>query len=124
MSERYLSSVEKLLKRKLGYIMLQEMNDPRAKMIAISAMDVTPDLMEARIGISVLDKENHDEEELLELMENAAAYLRNELARTTDIRKVPELQFYLDHSIEKSIKIQGLIEEALEEDREARENQE
>lgn len=118
MTNQYISSIEKTLKRKLGLLILQKMNDPRAKMVTISAMEVTPDLKEARVGLAVLDKKNEDEEELLEMMQNAAAFLRGEIARTTEIREIPELSFYLDHSIERSIRIEGLIEEAIEEDRE------
>lgn len=117
MGERYLSSVEKLLKRKLGTLMLKKVSDPRARMITITKIEVTPDLKEARIGLTGLDRDTYDEEELLQVMEDARSFLRGEIGRTTDIRHIPELQFYLDDSIDKSIKINSLIEKAREEDR-------
>ncbi len=117
MGRRYLSSVEKLLKRKLGSLMLKKMSDPRARMVTITQIEVTPDLKEARIGLTALDRDTYDDEELLEVMENARSFLRGEIGRTTDIRHIPELQFYLDDSIDKSIRINALIEEARKEDR-------
>jgi len=117
MSERYLASVEKLLKRKLGKLILQKMNDPRVNMVTITKLDVTPDLKEARVGMTVLDRENHDEEKMLQVMQDARGFLQSEIGRTTDIKNIPQLEFYLDDSIDKSIRINALIQEAIEEDR-------
>lgn len=117
MGRRYLSSVEKMLKRKLGSLMLKKLSDPRARKVTITQIEVTPDLKEARIGITDLDGETYEDEEILEVMEEARSFLRGEIGRTTDIRHIPELQFYLDDSIDRSIKINSIIEKAREEDR-------
>lgn len=117
MGRRYLSSVEKMLKRKLGSLMLKKLSDPRARKVTITQIEVTPDLKEARIGITDLDGDTYEDEEILEVMEDARSFLRGEIGRTTDIRHIPELQFYLDDSIDRSIKINSIIEKAREEDR-------
>ncbi len=117
MGEQYIASIEKLLKRKLGKLILQKMNDPRVNMVTITKLDVTPDLKECRVGMTVLDRENHDEEVLLDVMQDARGFLQSEIGRTTDIKNIPQLEFYLDDSIDKSIRINALIEEAIEEDR-------
>ncbi len=117
MGEQYIASVEKLLKRKLGLLIIRKMNDPRVNTVTITKLDVTPDLKEARVGMTVLDRDNHDEQEMLEVMQGASGFLQSEIGRTTDIKNIPQLEFYLDDSIDKSIRINELIEEAIEEDK-------
>lgn len=154
-------TIEKELKRKLSLLILKKMNDPRLSFVTISKLEVTPDLEQARIGISVQshnessdqdeqeeneqsqpdqseetkntpkteehpDKEQEEDyfqediqkqQESVDILKNAAGFLRQEIADVTQFRKVPELHFYLDRSIEHSIRLRKLIDKAVEEDR-------
>lgn len=52
----------------------------------------------------------------VDILKEAAGFLRQEIAKVTQFRHVPELHFYLDRSIEHSIRIQKKIDKAIEED--------
>ena len=55
---------------------------------------------------------NEDEKLTASILNAAAGFLRTTLARSMDIRKMPELHFVYDESIEYAKKLSKLIDDA------------
>lgn len=77
--------------------------------VTVSSVSVTPDLLLARVNISVLQKEK-EEEVLTSLQENSSVargivgqQLKNK------VRLIPVIEFYLDQSLEKVFEIEQLL---------------
>ncbi|MBI3977927.1 MAG: 30S ribosome-binding factor RbfA [Chloroflexi bacterium] len=103
--------VGELLRAELADLLRKEIRDPRLqRLVSVTGVDVTPDLKLARVYVSVLGDEA-DKREALRGLARAAGYLRTELAQRVDLRRTPELQFKLDESIERGMRILELLKE-------------
>lgn len=87
------------------------LKDPRVSpLTSVVAVEVAPDLANAKVWISVLGNEDAQKATITGL-KNAEGYLRNQLAKTINLRHTPELHFILDQSIEYGVHMSHLISE-------------
>jgi ribosome-binding factor A len=101
-----------LIQRKLGTLILKEVQDPRLKMVTISSVDVSKDMSFAKVYFSILGTDHTVEDALLAL-KKASGFLRHQLAQTLDCRIVPALSFMHDTSFERSDHMNRLIQKAV-----------
>lgn len=78
-----------------------------AERITITAVELGPDLKHAHCFSMPLGGENADK--IIEALNRAAAYLRNELAARMDLRYTPKLSFKIDKSFDASDNIDRLL---------------
>ncbi len=95
--------------------LLREVKDPRvSKLLSIVKVDVSGDLSYATVYVSAI--EGYDATvSSVKALKGAAGYLRRELGGRLKLRKVPELRFVADDSIEQSANISRIIESFKEE---------
>ena len=97
------------VQRELSKVISQEMKDPRIDpMTSVLAVEVTPDLKQAKVFVSVLGSDEK-KQATLEGLRSAAPFLRKHLAGTINLRNTPELKFYMDESIEYGVNMSNLI---------------
>lgn len=109
MSHR-LERLNSLLRRELSELLCREVKDPRLSgLISITEVDVSPDLKYARVFVSSLGGQE-DKDNILELLANAAGFLRGELAKNLRMRYTPELDFQWDDSIEHGAHILEILD--------------
>ncbi|MGM9521230.1 MAG: 30S ribosome-binding factor RbfA [Oscillospiraceae bacterium] len=91
--------------------LLREVKDPRIQqgLISVTSAEATGDLKYCKVYISVLGLKS--EKELTKGLKSASGWLRRELGQRLKLRNVPELNFYLDHSIEEGAHINKLLSE-------------
>ena len=90
--------------------LLREVKDPRvSKLISIVKLDVSGDMSYAAVYVSAIEGEAATKESVKALNKSASGFLRRELGARMKLRKVPELRFVADNSIEKSSEILGII---------------
>jgi len=108
--------VNELIRHELSDLLLRDLRDPRLDgLISITRVEVTPDLSNARIYVSVMS-ETADQAEALKALNAAAGYLHKELVHRLEMRRVPFLSFVLDKSIEEGAAVLAHIDEALRQD--------
>ena len=91
--------------------LLREVKDPRvSRMISIVKLDVTGDMSYATVYVSAIEGSEKTAESVKALNKSAAGYIRRELGSRLKLRKVPELRFIADNSIENSAHISKIIE--------------
>ena len=99
------------VQRELSKVISQEMKDPRIDpMTSVLAVEVTPDLKQAKVFVSVLGSDEK-KQATLEGLRSAAPFLRKHLAGTINLRNTPELKFYMDESIEYGVNMSKLIDD-------------
>ena len=104
-----------LVQREVADLIRREVNDPRAKLVTIISVDVTPDLKQARVYFTSLDS-TADTKELEKVLNHASGYLHHHLKSRMSLRVVPHLQFIYDESVERGSRISALIDRALHKD--------
>ncbi len=91
--------------------LLREVKDPRvSRMLSIVKLDVSGDMSYATVYVSALEGAEKTAESVKALNKSAAGYIRRELGSRLKLRKVPELRFVADNSIENSAHISKIIE--------------
>ena len=80
-------------------------------MVSISSVKVTPDLLEARIYLSVFNASNN--KEVLKKIEERAWEIKKELAARVkhQLRRIPELKFFLDDTLDHVFKMEELFKQ-------------
>ena len=84
----------------LASVLREQASDPRIGLVTITRVDVAPDLSHALVFWSALASDDDDEIARIEAgLESAAPFLRRQLARTSTLRRMPELRFRFDPSL-------------------------
>jgi ribosome-binding factor A len=99
------------VQRELSNIIRGEIKDPRIHpLTSVVAVEVAPDLKTCKAYISILgDKES--QKDTLDGLRSAEGYIRNQLARTINLRNTPKITFVLDQSIEYGVNMSKLIDD-------------
>ena len=106
--------------KQVAAVLQQEMNDIFMRlgmnmmdggMISISKVQVTPDLLEARIYLSLFKV--HDEKELMKKIESRAWEVKKELSDRIkhQLRRIPVLHFYQDDTLDYVFKMEDIFKQ-------------
>lgn len=102
--------------RELSRIISREIKDPRIHpMTSVVDVEVTPDLKYCKAYISVLG-DTKAQEDTMDGLKSASAFIRKELARSVNLRNTPELIFVMDQSIEYGVNMSKKINDVLRAD--------
>lgn len=99
--------IQSLIAKNLAEIIQFELKDPRLGFVSIPEVKVTNDFSYAKIYVSF-----YKEEDIIpgiEVLERSKGYIRSELAKRLDIRRIPELSFVLDETFKKAKQLEELI---------------
>ncbi|KAB7708093.1 30S ribosome-binding factor RbfA [Bacillus aerolatus] len=98
------------MKKELTDILNRKVKDPRIGFITVTDVEVTGDLQQAKVYITVLGKEQ-EREDTLKALTKAKGFIRSEVGQRIRLRKTPELLFEIDESIEYGNRIDTLLRE-------------
>ncbi|MCH1623741.1 30S ribosome-binding factor RbfA [Fredinandcohnia quinoae] len=98
------------MKKELSDIIGRKIKDPRIGFVTVTDVHVTGDLQQAKVFISVLGDEEQRENTLKGLAK-AKGYIRSEIGQRIRLRKIPEIQFEFDESIDYGNRIETIIHE-------------
>ena len=78
-------------------------------LVSVTVVRISPDLSIARVYVSVFGTDN--KEDLLKKINNQSYFIRKKLGERirNQMRKVPELKFFLDDSVDYSRQIEDLL---------------
>jgi ribosome-binding factor A len=84
-------------------------------MVSIAGVKVTPDLLEARIYLSLFKVS--DTEKTMQVFEDRKPEIKRELTGRVkhQLRRMPELRFYLDDTLDQVFKIEEIFKKLNEE---------
>jgi len=102
--------VNNLVRQEISQLLQRQIKDPRlSSFIAVTEVDTSPDLKYAKIFVSCISSDE-EKQEILSALAAASGFLRNELTRCLRLRRIPELSFHWDDSIEQGAHLQELID--------------
>jgi ribosome-binding factor A len=106
-----IEQVNKLIRRELSDLLQRQVKDPRlSTFVAVTDVSTSTDLRHAKVFVSHLGTEA-EKQEILRVLESASGFLRKELAQNLKMRRIPELSFCWDDSIERGDHILKLIDQ-------------
>ncbi|TLS37372.1 30S ribosome-binding factor RbfA [Pseudalkalibacillus caeni] len=108
MSNVRANRVGEQMKKELGDIISRKIKDPRVGFVTVTGVEVTNDLQQATVYITVLGDEEKKEDTLNGLAK-ATGFIRSEIGKRIRLRKTPEIVFEFDESIEYGNRIERLI---------------
>ncbi len=101
--------VSELIKKEISMILLKDLSDPALGFVTITSVKISPDLRNAKIYISVFDKDLRGN--ALDHLNNAKGHVRTKLASRLHLKHTPELNFFIDETLDYVENIENLIKE-------------
>ncbi len=103
------AKIARLLQKELSEIFRQQTAKTHGTLVSVSTVRVSPDLSVARVYLSVFP--SGQAQDVLENITRNARTIRYELAQKVryQLRKTPELSFYLDDSLDYIDNIDQLL---------------
>lgn len=109
-------------RRALSEIFLTDLKDPRVSaMLSVMRVEITPDLKYAKVYVSIYDTPERVDS-TMEALERAEGFIRAKINDKIKVRRIPNLAFVHDTSVEYSIHISKLIDEVTAKDKEHEED--
>ena len=105
--------VNELLQEEISEILLREIKDPRIGFITITNAKTASDLSHIKVFVSILGDEGERNLTLMGLR-SASGYIRQLLKKRINLRKIPEIKFVYDPSIEQGDRINRILQELKE----------
>ncbi len=104
-----LPRVNELIRRELGELILREITFP-AKLVTIQQVDITPDLKNAHVFVSIIgtDDERHQS---MNLLHKARPQLQHLLSKRVVLKYTPHLHFKLDAAVERGDRVLNILSE-------------
>jgi ribosome-binding factor A len=110
MASLRIQRIQNLLRAEISTILQRKLKDPRVKMVTIISIEVSADLGQARVFISVYGGRKL-KENALEGLRSAAGFIRSELMRELHLRPMPHLEFHTDESLDRGARTLDLLEQ-------------
>ena len=105
-----LARVCEVIKRELGLLIPRQIEFGGA-LVTVSGVDITPDLKQAHVLISVLGGGPGARRRAMELLDAHRAELQSGIASHIKMKNTPHLHFRLDESVERGSRIIGIMDE-------------
>lgn len=96
------------IRQELAHILAREVHDPGIGFVTLTRVKVSPDLQLARVYYTIIgdDKARAETERALT---RATPFLRRHIAARVRLRRVPELRFEFDRSVENQDRIERIL---------------
>ncbi len=109
MENTRLQKIGRLIQKELGEIFLLQTKAMPGVLVSVTSVKVTPDLGVARAHLSIFPSEKNDE--ILKNIRGNTKAIRYDLGQRIrmQVRKIPELSFYLDDSLDYLENIDSLL---------------
>ncbi len=100
--------LDSMLMREISTIISREINDPKLGFPTVTEVDVAPDLNTAKVYVSFLGK-NYRKRDGLDALRRAKGFIKSELAKRLKLRKIPDLTFIVDDTLDKASRIEEIL---------------
>ncbi len=97
----HIERVNSLIRQEISELLQRQVKDPRlGNFITVTAVDTSSDMRHAKVFVSRLEGQE-EKNETLGVLTSAAGFFRKELAARLRLRRIPELSFQWDDSLER-----------------------
>ncbi len=108
MSNRRLLKAAEAIREVVAATILTELRDPRVRDVTVIGVEVTPDMREAKVAVSVMGDETH-QNLCIRGLQNSAGFLQAKVANRIELRYTPKLRFVLDKGQQNAMVVSELL---------------
>ena len=102
--------VNSLIRQEISQLLQHQVKDPRlGNFVAVTEVSTSLDLRYAKVFVSCMGSEEEKREALSGLIA-ASGFFRSRLAKRLRLRRIPELSFHWDDSIQRGAHLLQLID--------------
>ncbi|MDA3912594.1 30S ribosome-binding factor RbfA [Oleiagrimonas sp.] len=101
--------ISAMLRREVGSLVHAAVRDHALPSVSVSDVEATKDLDVATVWVTALD--STQSKTAVKALNELAKEFRRELSHTLSIRRVPELRFKYDVSVEQGERIENLLQQ-------------
>jgi ribosome-binding factor A len=112
MTSRRILKAAEAIREVVSMAILTDLKDPRVRDVTVTYVEVSPDMRQAKVHVSVMGDDTRQQLSLRGL-QNAAGFLQTKVAKRIDTRYTPRLAFVLDLGVKRSIEISQILESVL-----------
>lgn len=112
MAGRRIPRLNEQMRREISEILRTQVRDPRVLGVTVTGVQVTPDLTLARVRVRLPDDEV-ERRAALQGLEAAAPFIRRTVGQGMRIRRMPELRFLQDDSLDHAARIESILREVV-----------
>lgn len=116
MSNMRAERVGEQMKKEIMDIVNNKVKDPRVGFITITDVELTNDLSQGKVYLTVLGNQK-EVDNTFKALEKAKGFIKSELGLRMRLRIIPELSFEYDESIEYGNKIERMIQDLHKQDK-------
>ncbi len=95
-------------------IIQKELRDPRVGLVTVLNVELTSDLKEAKVYVSIFGSPGI-QSSTIRALESARGFIQKEVGKHLDTRNTPRLSFIVDSSLDKVSRIEALMDQTREE---------
>ena len=107
-SQLRIEKLQELIKQEVGKMLLYDIKDPRIGFVTVTEVEMTGDLREAKIFVSIMGNDEQIKNSM-EGLQSALGFIRREIGKRIRLRFTPEISFAPDKSLDYSEHIQKLL---------------
>jgi ribosome-binding factor A len=112
MGSRRVEKAAEAVREVVSWAILTELNDPRVQDVTVTYVEMSGDLRQAKVHVSIMGDEAKQNLGLRGL-QHAAGFLQSKLSSRIDTRYTPKIEFILDQGVKQSIEISRILKEVL-----------
>jgi ribosome-binding factor A len=102
-----------LIKEEISSLLIREIKDPRIRMLTVTDVEVSRDIRTAKVFYTV-GGDRKARQNTQRGLESAVGFIKTTIAHNLTIKRVPELIFIYDTSLDYGQKIDRILEELKE----------
>lgn len=103
--------VRKALIREVSSLLQKGLKDPRISgIVSVTDVDISSDCRYAKIFVSVYGTEQEQAETMAGLA-SSTGFVRSEISKRIKMRFSPEIQFAIDNSLERGVRVTKILEQ-------------
>ena len=107
--------VAERLRAEFSELLLQELKDPRLRLVTVTNVLIDRELEHANIFVSAMGASER-QAEVLQGLTSAQGFIRRELSRRLQLRRAPEIHFHWDAMPDKVEHVAQLLDQLKHED--------
>lgn len=108
MSDVRVRKLQEFIKQEVSNMLMRGLKDPRIGFVTVTDVEVTGDLRQATIYVSLFGSDE-EKKASLQALKHAAGHVRSELGKVLRLRYTPEIAFANDTSLDYSMHIESLL---------------
>jgi ribosome-binding factor A len=104
------SRVGDQIQAELASLLTRTVHDPGIGFLTITRVKLSPDLQQARVYYTLIG-DDQAKRESARALNRATPFLRRQVGQRLRLKRVPELTFFYDESIEKGDRVERILQE-------------